>query len=152
ETSETSTPTPTAPLRSAPDIWRSGRARRERWAFELHARQRRGAPARFDDSSAFASRAMPRGVFRRHPYAALAERPLVRPLIPASGAALVLLSSLPSFAQARASAEPIRLEWIRLEGAESCPARPAFERALSNKLGGSPFSHGAPRTLTIELS
>lgn len=95
---------------------------------------------------------MPRAVFRRHPYAALAERPLVRPLIPASGAALVLLSSLPSFAQARASAEPIRLEWIRLEGAESCPARRAFERALSNKLGGSPFSHGAPRTLTIELS
>lgn len=91
-------------------------------------------------------------VVPRYADARLAERLRTRRHTVASAAVLVALSSPLARAQKRPAAEPIRLEWIRLEGAESCPPRREFERAVSSKLGGSPFSSAAPRTLTIELS
>jgi hypothetical protein len=50
------------------------------------------------------------------------------------------------------AADATRLEWIRLEGAEGCPARNLFEQAVRTRMAGNPFSAVGRRTLTIELS
>jgi hypothetical protein len=69
----------------------------------------------------------------------------------AAAASTLLLASHHAHAQKSAS-DGTRLEWIRLEGAEGCPARALFEQAVRTRMGGNPFSNSGKRTLTVELS
>ena len=55
-------------------------------------------------------------------------------------------------AHAQEPQAPVELEWIRLEGAEVCPPKSAFRRALEKRLGKLPFSGRANRVLTVSLS
>src|SRR5690606_20125455 len=48
--------------------------------------------------------------------------------------------------------EPVELRWIRLEGAEQCPPRAAFESALQKRLGKTSFTNRGSRVLTVTLS
>lgn len=48
--------------------------------------------------------------------------------------------------------EPVELRWIRLEGAEQCPPRAAFEAALQKRLGKTSFTSRGSRVLTVTLS
>lgn len=51
-----------------------------------------------------------------------------------------------------AKQEAVDLEWVRLEGAEQCPPKSAFEAALVKRLGRVYFSERASRVLTVTLS
>jgi hypothetical protein len=57
----------------------------------------------------------------------------------------VILSVLCGASQARA--EPVRLEWVRLEGAASCIDAAELEARVRNRLGSDPFDPRAPRTI-----
>ena len=45
------------------------------------------------------------------------------------------------------SAEPVRLEWVRLEGASECIDAASLEARVSKRLGANPFEHTAQRRI-----
>jgi hypothetical protein len=46
-----------------------------------------------------------------------------------------------------AAAEPVRLSWVRGEGAEGCAGEPQIAERVKARLGGSPFSASAQRSI-----
>ncbi len=55
-------------------------------------------------------------------------------------------------ASAAAAAEPLRFEYLRLPGAESCPDQRSVERAVAARLGHDPFTSDARKFLRAVLS
>lgn len=54
--------------------------------------------------------------------------------------------------QPQRTIDPVELRWVRLEGAEQCPPKAAFEGALQKRLGKASFTNRGSRVLTVTLS
>jgi len=70
---------------------------------------------------------------------------------PAGGSRLVATAVLAGGALAAVTAaaepEPVRLAWVRGQGADGCPAQPQIVEQVAARLGTSPFAADAARTI-----
>lgn len=74
-------------------------------------------------------------------------------VIRAAASAAVILAGLAAAAGARAAGpEPVRFSWVRGEGAEGCADQQRIAEQVSARLGKSPFSADAPRSIEAVVS
>lgn len=66
--------------------------------------------------------------------------------------ASTLLSLLPVPVGVARAPEPVRMEFERASGAETCPDRDAFEAVVASRLGASPWSAEATRVVRISFT
>jgi hypothetical protein len=70
--------------------------------------------------------------------------------LPGAIATLLLLSSRATLAQPRP--DPVRFAWVRADGADACAGADQIAERVTARLGGSPFSSDAARSLEAIVS
>ncbi|APR80332.1 Hypothetical protein A7982_05679 [Minicystis rosea] len=65
---------------------------------------------------------------------------------------VALIAAAPSAARAQSGPEPVRFAWVRAEGADGCTGQQQIAARVSARLGKSPFSADAARSIEAIVS